>query len=161
MFRTKLLLALMGVVVAVTAAMLVTTQRRVTAGYGRLLRSEFQRQLDYHLTLQANRLEDIKQLGNELAAWSQEGSRGQTNFLHLLRPVFPDPSALPGSRDRWRNVPPLLSTNAGFVELLRRVDPQMRRGGFRGRQPGNSPADMPRLRQGASWLFWTRLETSS
>lgn len=133
-FRTKLLLALMGVVIAVTATMLILTHGTVASGYERLLRSEFERQLDYHLALQAERLQDLKELGTELASWAQTASEADTNFIRSLRPTLPEPAAAPAlGRNRFREVPPILSTNSHFLELLRRVSIDTGRGGgFRG-----------------------------
>ena len=157
MFRTKLLLALMGVVVAVTGAMLVTTQRRVLASYGQLLRSEFQRQLDYHLTLQANRLEDVKQLGNELAAWAQEG---QSRPNELPPPPAPGPAgplrddldhATAGATCRRSCPPTPVSWNCCGGWILRRgaaVSAGANRVVVRPRCPVSNRA--------GSWWWWTR-----
>jgi class 3 adenylate cyclase len=135
-FRTKLLLAMMAVVFVATGAILFVTQRRALASYEHLLRSEFERQIQYHSHLQEERLSDQRTLGDGLAEWAREQSRGNPDFLRELRPsLLPDePAATP--RDRLRRLPTLLSTNASFLELLRRVDMDPRGSGPAGRGPG-------------------------
>jgi class 3 adenylate cyclase len=60
-FRFKLLLAMVLVVVGVSAVTLLVTQRRVQANYERMFRDQFERQIAFFIALQEARLGAVKE----------------------------------------------------------------------------------------------------
>jgi class 3 adenylate cyclase len=66
-FRTKLLLAMLVVVVGGGFTTLVITQSRVQSAFARVYRQEFRRQIDYFATLQEARLESTREQCLKLA----------------------------------------------------------------------------------------------
>src|SRR5579871_3552120 len=67
-FRTKLLLAMMGLVAAVTAAILLITQNQVALSYERHFQDSFQSQVETFLERQRGRLAPVKERLQEAAS---------------------------------------------------------------------------------------------
>ena len=70
-FRVKLLLAMMFLVVGVTAATLYVTQRKVQAAYRKLFQDQFETEANYFAVQQEGRLRPLKEHCLEFAKTSE------------------------------------------------------------------------------------------
>lgn len=129
-YRTKVLLAMMFVVTAVSVATLVVAQQRVQQNYERMFRSQFQREIAYFRALQEARLGAVKDQCLRLArsirliARLNEPDLDAADLYQIaegeLREVLPGaPSSESGSGDATR----VQATFFRFLDAAGRVVP--------------------------------------